>query len=297
MAQQKILEVLDGIKPANPMAFEVIAYKLGLSASVLEKNLDDMCQQRPAPIERTSIKRGGKEQYYYWPTGVVSHQKTEKPAEPKPQAAAISTAQASGARVNSPVSTSSIATSMADKAIVNMEKPTMTKPQAAPLAKSKIGIMLDLIIQGRVSYQALKEAANEASPRSFLQPYIDKKLIIVIDTENGREFELAPGVTKVDLMRRPLVKPEPAAKKTAAPKPVVKESLTTEPAPAPAPVTDDTALKSTLSDALCAGQFSITPDGEILILQNGFIQHQYSLETALRLKRFLNAIDLESLCA
>lgn len=281
MNKQKILEVLRGTKPANPMSFDVIQYKTDISIPVLEKLLFEMCAERPAPIEREIMKRGGKEQFYYWPTGVVSHPKTEKPAEPKPQEAAISTTQASGARVISPVPTQSIATNMADKAIVKVEKATMTKPQDAAPAKSKVGTMLEMIAdRGFCSDKELCRAVETNNAKVFLAPYLNKKLIVGSEGENGRIYRLALGVKKEDLFRRPLVKPAPEAETELA----------------PAPVTDDTAL-SPLSDALCAGQFSITPDGEILILQSGFIQHQFPLETAIQLKRFLNAIDLESLCA
>ncbi len=324
MDQQKILAALKGATSAKPMSFADLQKEVGLEESTLAVLLDHMCQTVPFSVNRCHITRAGKPEWYYWPTGVVgaviplgnqsvSHNRPVLPprsasdgrsAAPirhsteKPASDTDLTVSPAATRVTSP--TESIATSMAEKAIRNVENAIMQEQTPAP-AKTKIRIMLELIAEkGTVSSKELGAAVNTSTTRPFLKPYLAKKLIVGVDGTNGREYSLAPGVNPEDLLivaaadftkRRRALKTVPKP-----PQPQPQKDNVTKLQPKTANSQPETANETPVRH-YDTSQIGIDPTGQLIIQEPGLVKRVFPREATLQIKKFLNAIDLESLCA
>lgn len=329
-AQQAILNALKGATSAAPVSFLTLAEKTGLQGGPLLTMLDQMVQQVPCHINRAYVERAGFKGFVYWPTGIVAaplplarhsikhmpdipragrletaekaapvvQAKPVKPAQPKPQAAVKTTPQPSGVRVKQ--TPAKAVADMAAAAIQHMENPvSKSKSIIAIEYLHSVGSATGVEIKQAVARLSGKEPGSEGA-RSYLISFIKRGLVTVSDdwqggTATGKTYSVKPGMSIEQIL---------AELGTA--KPVNRFSRSTEPAALPDNVTKlqpktanshpETATETPVRH-YDTSQIGIDPTGQLIIQEPGLVKRVFPREATLQIKKFLNAIDLESLCA
>lgn len=70
---EQLLKSMEGKSAQDPIAFDDIVKATGLPEPEVQQLLDVMYENIPARVNRAKITRGGIEQVFYWPTGVVQN--------------------------------------------------------------------------------------------------------------------------------------------------------------------------------------------------------------------------------
>ena len=295
MASDKLLALLAGHDSKRPMAFDDIVAASGLQAETVQMLMDHLFHSVPSAVNRAEITRYGKTQMFYWPTGVVvSFKGDQKAAFQYIRQKMWNARQAQPPRMQHTPPTAQIANRMAEKAvnqmegILNMDTPMDTQGRQPVTSKH----LLDAVaatpgIERKAIMQLLVygDGSNKKQVEKMISNAIQQKAIRQ-DALNHLYLgeKIAAGHSAPHKAPNPqpeTAKPvEQASNIREFKRPEQPEAENTEPA-------REFTAQNVFVDA--TGQLNIQLPGKVRMV--------FPAPDTRRIKAFLNAVDLESLCA
>lgn len=278
MPAEWIKQHLAGSDPQHAIARTEMIRESGLTEGALDDALERLYNQ--GIVNRVHILREGLHQVYYWLTGATLKTVPWQTRLPG----------------------SSTTPRRAPQRLASASK-EQAMPQDPPAAgKSRGRLMLEYLAEhGRATGKQLCIASGAESVTSYLSGPIKRGHVLVSesgDNRHGKTYQVAPGVTREVLLADARCKNIPPHKLAE-----MAEQRHEPPAPQSNVVefkreTAQAAVQQELPErGMTAHDICVDPDGQLVIQLPGKVRMVFPAPDTKRIKAYLAAIDLESLCA
>lgn len=290
MGAKKIIAMMAGHDSKNPMSFEALVAESGLMPATLQMMLDQMFSTIPAQINRAEITRNGVSQFYYWPTGVVN---------------AVDFSISKNRPYFPPYRRSENAPEQ------KAEQPQQEISMQPTEEKSRARIMLEYLADhGRATGKELCVSTGTESVKPYLIGPIKRGHVLVEklgpQRRDGNVYRVAPGVSREELLADGRRKNIPPHKHSEA----VSQIHATPEQHLQQPEQQSNVVEFKRTEAaqevteqdlpergMTTHDVCVDADGQLVIQLPGKVRMVFPAPDTKRIKAYLDAIDLEALCA